>query len=171
MNCEAVDGGLVFAEPLCVNCEPPDGLPNIGFCDAAGAGGDLLNKLLVLENKLAGAEPIRLNSDGLLPLAGVVELTGRIGLPFISGVTVAPPEPEETLLLYFPDPSEPERDVDDPGAGVLLAVAESFASDFDANGFKLLSQPASAWDAAANSPRASRILLRVCTGLTAFLAA
>lgn len=75
-------------DPLCVNVEPPDGLPNIrGVCGCilavcGWAGGDLLNKLFVFENRFAGAEPIRLNSDGPFGPTGVTELAGWIGLPF-----------------------------------------------------------------------------------------
>ena len=73
MNCEVVDCCFVAAEPLCVNCDPPEGFPNIR---CGGGGGDLLNMLFVLENRFAGAEPMRLSSDGLLWFAGVTELTG-----------------------------------------------------------------------------------------------
>lgn len=76
MNCEVLLDCLVAAEPLCVNCEPPDGLPNMNLFCAGCAGVDLLNKPFVFANKLAGAEPMRLNSDGPLGLAGVTELTG-----------------------------------------------------------------------------------------------
>ena len=64
MNCDVVDCCFTDAEPLCVNCDPPEGFPNIGR--GGGGGADLLNKLFVLENRFAGAEPMRLSSDGLL---------------------------------------------------------------------------------------------------------
>jgi hypothetical protein len=75
MNCDAVVGCFADAEPLCVNCDPPEGFPIISFL-GGGCDGDLLNKFFVLESRLAGAEPMRLNSEGLLGLAGVTELTG-----------------------------------------------------------------------------------------------
>lgn len=75
MNCEVVLCCLTAAEPLCVNCDPPDVVPSANLL-GGGLDGDLLNKLFVLENRFPGAEPIRLNSDGLFVGTGVTELTG-----------------------------------------------------------------------------------------------
>jgi hypothetical protein len=165
MNCEAVDGCLAAAEPLCVNCDPPEGFPNIN-CLEGGGDGDLLNKLFVLENRFAGAEPMRLNSDGLLGFVGVTELTGRIGLLFHSGTTVVPPALEEALLLYFDDPSALCKVADDPGVAVpfdepvdepdVESLAASLELCFEAKGFKLLNQPACAGEIAISITPSTR---------------
>jgi hypothetical protein len=146
MNCDAVLGCFPAADPLCVNCDPPDGFPSMNFFGGgAGAG---VNKLLVLENRFEGAEPMRLNSDGLFEGAGVTELTGCIGLLFNCGTTVVPAEGMElVLLLYFDDPSDLDNEADEPGStrsDVAEPDPESPELCFEANGFKLLSQPARA---------------------------
>jgi hypothetical protein len=147
MKSEAVEGRLAAAEPLCVNCDPPDGFPSMN--GLGGGGGDLPNKLLVLENRFAGAEAMRLNSDGLLELAGVTELTGRIGLLFNRGTLVLL-DPEGVFELYFDDPSELCKEADEPG-GADLSSVESSLELFLANGFKLLNHPARTGAAANNN--------------------
>jgi hypothetical protein len=144
MNCEAVLGCFPAAEPLCVNCDPPDGFPSMNFFGGgAGAGA---NKLFVLESRFDGADPIRLNSDGLLDGTGVTELAGRIGLLFNCGTIVGPPDGVGVALeLYFDDPSDLDNAADDPGSARSDEPdAESLELCFEAKGFKLLSQPACA---------------------------
>ncbi len=75
MNCEVVLDRFTAAEPLWVNCEPPDGLPNIARV-GVGCDGDLWKSPLVLAKRLLGAEPIRFNSDGAFDGAGVVMFAG-----------------------------------------------------------------------------------------------
>lgn len=69
-------------------------------------------------------------------------------------MVVPPEEPELTLVLYFDDPSELANESDEPGLMAPLddpfdeSDAESLALCFEANGFKLLSQPACAGEIA-----------------------
>lgn len=121
------------------------------FGGGAGAGA---NRLFVLENKFDGAEPMRLNSDGLLDGTGVTELTGCIGLLFNCGTTVVPAEGMElVLVLYFDDPSDLDNEAEEPGStrsDEAEPDAESLELCFEAKGFKLLSQPARAGAIATN---------------------
>jgi len=166
MNCEAVLGCFPAAEPLCVNCDPPDGFPSMNFFGGGlGAGA---NKLFVLANRFDGAEPMRLNSDGLLDGTGVTVLAGCIGLLFSCGTIVVPPEGVGLALeLYFDDPSDLDNAADDPGSTRSddadpvdepdeESVDVALELCFEAKGFRLLSQPARAGEIAAHKTASTR---------------